>query len=152
MWPVRMKESRRIVLPRTSCSALPLHVSTHQHIACRRYFWFYTQTSSWNSHILKTLSPGFILRFYIQYFGRDSSVGIEIGYMMGGRGIGFRFREGAIYFSLLHKDETGSGAHPVGTRGSLPGRKAYHSPPSRVKVKNGGSMPPLPHTSSCRGA
>jgi hypothetical protein len=32
-----------------------------------------------------------------------------------------------------------------------PGREADRSPPSSAEVKNGGSMPPLPHTPSWRG-
>jgi hypothetical protein len=31
-----------------------------------------------------------------------------------------------------------------------PGREANHSPPSRAKVKNVGTISPLPHTSSWR--
>jgi hypothetical protein len=31
-----------------------------------------------------------------------------------------------------------------------PGREADHLPPSSVDVKNGGAVPPLPHTSSWR--
>jgi hypothetical protein len=31
------------------------------------------------------------------------------------------------------------------------GREADHSPLSRAEVKNGGAIPPLPHTSSRRG-
>jgi hypothetical protein len=31
-------------------------------------------------------------------------------------------------------------------------READHSPPSSAKAKNGGTMPPVPHTSSKRGA
>jgi hypothetical protein len=32
------------------------------------------------------------------------------------------------------------------------GREADHSPPPGTKLKNGGAIPPLPHTSSWRGA
>jgi hypothetical protein len=32
------------------------------------------------------------------------------------------------------------------------GHKADHSPPSSVKVKNGGAIPPLSHISSLLGA
>jgi hypothetical protein len=48
-------------------------------------------------------------------------------------------------FSLHHRVQTGSGAHPVcypmGTRGSFPGvnrpgREADHSPPSSAEVRN----------------
>jgi hypothetical protein len=33
-----------------------------------------------------------------------------------------------------------------------PGREAIHSPTSSAEVKNGGAIPPLPLTSSWRGA
>jgi hypothetical protein len=33
-----------------------------------------------------------------------------------------------------------------------PGREADHSPPLNTEVKNGGTIPLLPHTSSKRGA
>jgi hypothetical protein len=33
-----------------------------------------------------------------------------------------------------------------------PVREANHSPLASVEVKNGGAIPPLPHTSSCHGA
>jgi hypothetical protein len=73
---------------------------------------------------------------------------------------GVRFPAGARDFSLLSV-QTHSRVHPasypVGNRGSFPGGKvagheADHSPPSSAKVKNGGAIPPLPHTSSWRGA
>jgi hypothetical protein len=60
-------------------------------------------------------------------------------------------------FSLLHVVQTGSGVYPVsypmGTGGSFPGvkppkSKPENSPPSNAEVKNGGAIPPLPHTSS----
>jgi hypothetical protein len=60
--------------------------------------------------------------------GRDSSVGIATGYRLDDRTIGVRFSEGAVYFSLHHRVQTGSGAHPasytMGTGGSFPGGKA----------------------------
>jgi hypothetical protein len=64
-------------------------------------------------------------------------------------------------FSLLHNIQTGSGAHPasytIGTGGSFPGgmrpgRETDHSPSSSAEVRNGGAIPPLPHTSSLRVA
>jgi hypothetical protein len=76
---------------------------------------------------------------------RDSSVGIAKGYELNSQG------------SILGV-QTGSGAHPdsfaMGTGGggvASPGmkrqrRKADHSPPSSADVKNGGAIPPLPHT------
>jgi hypothetical protein len=83
---------------------------------------------------------------------RGSSVGTAESYGMYGRGS----IPGTARFFLLHSVQTGSGAHPasnsVGTGGSYlgvkrPGREADHSPSSSVEVKNGGAIPPLPHTS-----
>jgi hypothetical protein len=58
---------------------------------------------------------------------RDSSVGIALGYGLDDRGSGVRFPAGSGSFSLLHRVQYGSGAHPaaypVGTRGSFPGGK-----------------------------
>jgi hypothetical protein len=60
------------------------------------------------------------------------------------RGSGFRFPAGAGNFSLHHRLQNGSGAHPasypMGTRGlslgvKRPGREADHSPPSSAEVK-----------------
>jgi hypothetical protein len=60
------------------------------------------------------------------------------------RGSRFRFPAGAGNFSLHHRVQNGSGAHPasypIGTRGcfpgvKLPGREADHSPPSSAEVK-----------------
>jgi hypothetical protein len=69
------------------------------------------------------------------YFGlhppqnsRDSSVGIALGYRLDDRGSRIRFPAGAGNFSLHHRVQNGSGAHPasypVGTGGSFPGGKA----------------------------
>jgi hypothetical protein len=75
----------------------------------------------------------------------DSSVGIASGYGLDDRVSGVRLREGAGNFSLFHRVQTGSGAHPfsypIGT-GALslgvkrPGREADNSPPSTAEVKN----------------
>jgi hypothetical protein len=63
---------------------------------------------------------------------RDSSVGIALGYGLDDRGSRIRFRGGGGWgeagnFSLHHRVQNGSGAHPasypMGTRGSLPGSK-----------------------------
>jgi hypothetical protein len=57
---------------------------------------------------------------------------------------------------FLHSVKTGSGAsaafYPVGTMGfslevKQPRRGTDHSPPSSAKVKNGGDIPALLHTS-----
>jgi hypothetical protein len=58
----------------------------------------------------------------------DSSAGIALGYGLDDRGSSVRFPAGAGNFSLHHRFQNGSGAHPVsypmGTRGSFPGSKA----------------------------
>jgi hypothetical protein len=75
---------------------------------------------------------------------RNSSVGIDLGYGMDDRGSRVHFPEGAGNFSLHHRVQNDSGAHPVsypmGTGGSFlgvkrPGREADHSPPSSAEVK-----------------
>jgi hypothetical protein len=59
---------------------------------------------------------------------RDSSVGIGLGYGLDDRGSRVRLPAGAGNFSLHHRVQKGSGAHPVsypvGTKGSLLGGKA----------------------------
>jgi hypothetical protein len=76
---------------------------------------------------------------------RDSSVGIALGYGLDDGGSRVRFPTEAGNFSLHHRVQNGSGAHPasypVGTRGSYPGvkrpgREADHLPPSSAEVKN----------------
>jgi hypothetical protein len=69
--------------------------------------------------------------------------------------LGIGFPAGAENFSLHHRVQTGSGAHPasykIGTRGSFPGckaagREADHSLPSSAEVKNAwnyNSTPPI---------
>jgi hypothetical protein len=63
------------------------------------------------------------------------------GYGLDDRMIGVRFPAGAGNFSLHHRVQTGSGAHPAyyptDTGGSFPpaGREADHSPPPSVKDK-----------------
>jgi hypothetical protein len=64
----------------------------------------------------------------IIFKSRDSSVGIALGQGLDDRGSRVRFRAGAGNFSLHHRVQNGSGAHPpsypVGTKGSFPGDKA----------------------------
>jgi hypothetical protein len=59
---------------------------------------------------------------------RDSSVGIALGYGMNDRGSRVQFPAGAGNFSLHHRVQNGSGAHPasytMGTRVSYRGGKA----------------------------
>jgi hypothetical protein len=75
---------------------------------------------------------------------RDSSVDIALGYELDDRGSRVRFPSGAGNFSLHHRVQNGSGAHPasypMGTRGSFTGGKAAgveadHSSPSSAEVK-----------------
>jgi hypothetical protein len=58
---------------------------------------------------------------------RDRSVGIALGYGLDDRGSRVRFPVGAGYFSLHHRVQNGSGAHPasypIGAWGSFPGCK-----------------------------
>jgi hypothetical protein len=59
---------------------------------------------------------------------RDSSVCIKLGYGLDDWGSGVRLLAGAGNFSLHHRVQNGSGAHPAsyptGIRGSFPGVKA----------------------------
>jgi hypothetical protein len=59
---------------------------------------------------------------------RDSSVGIALGYGLDDQGSRVGFPEGAGNFSLHHRVQNGSEAHPasypMGTRGSFPEGKA----------------------------
>jgi hypothetical protein len=59
---------------------------------------------------------------------RDSSVGIALGYGLDDRGSRVRFPAGAGNFSLHHRVQNDSGAHPASypmdNRGSFPGGKA----------------------------
>jgi hypothetical protein len=60
---------------------------------------------------------------------------------------------GRAKFSLPRSVQTGSGALSMDTRAislgeKMSGREADHSPPSSAEVKNGGAIPPLPHTPS----
>jgi hypothetical protein len=61
-------------------------------------------------------------------YSRDGSVGIALGYGLDDRGSRVRFPAGARNFSLHHRVQSGSGAHPasypMGTRGSFPWGKA----------------------------
>jgi hypothetical protein len=59
---------------------------------------------------------------------RDGSVGIALGCGMDDRGSRVRFPAGALNFSLYHRVQNGSEAHPasypMGKRDSFPGGKA----------------------------
>jgi hypothetical protein len=78
---------------------------------------------------------------------------IALGYGLDDRCSRFRFLAGAGNFSLHHRVQNGSEAHPASypmvTRGSFPGvkrpgREADHSPPSSAEVKNAWSYTSTP--------
>jgi hypothetical protein len=75
-------------------------------------------TSAWRSSWLITCT----------IFLYDSSVGIALGYGLDNRGSRVRFPAGAGNFSLYHRVQNGSGAHPpsylMGTGGSFPVSRA----------------------------
>jgi hypothetical protein len=67
---------------------------------------------------------------------------------------GVRFPARARDFSLLHSVQTGYEpkkppiqwvAGPLSRGVKRPWREADHSPPSSIKVKNSGAIPPLPY-------
>jgi hypothetical protein len=55
----------------------------------------------------------FLMSFSFLFKYRDSSVGIALGYGLDDRGPRVRFPEGAGSFSLHHRVQNGSGAHPT---------------------------------------
>jgi hypothetical protein len=65
---------------------------------------------------------------YSDLNSRDSSLDIALGYGVDDRVSRVRFPAGAGNFSLHHRVQNGSGAHPASypmdTRGSFPGGKA----------------------------
>jgi hypothetical protein len=95
-------------------------------------------------------------------WSRHSWVGIALGYGLDDRGSRVRFPARAGNFSLHHRVQNGSEAHPasypVGTGSSFPGvkrpgREADHSPPSSTEVKECVELYlHSPNTPSWRGA
>jgi hypothetical protein len=85
---------------------------------------------------------------------RDSSVGIALGYGLDDRGSRVRFLAGAGNFSLHHRVQNVSGAHPAsypgGTTGSFPGGKTagtWRWPLTSIYCRGqrmSGAIPPLP--------
>jgi hypothetical protein len=69
-----------------------------------------------------------IIIIIIIIMSRSSSVGIALSYGLDGRSSRYRFPAGAGNFSLHHRVQNGSGAHPasypMGTTGSFPRGKA----------------------------
>jgi hypothetical protein len=85
--------------------------------------------------------------------GRDGSVSIVLGYGLDDRDSRVRFPVGAGNFTLHHRVQNGSGAHPASypmdTGDSFPGGKAAgheadQSPPSSAGVKNAWSYTSTP--------
>jgi hypothetical protein len=94
----------------------------------------------------------FLLEMYI-IICKDNFILDCIGYGLDGRGSRVRFSAGAGDFSLHHRVQNGSGAHPpsysMGTRGSFvgvkwPGREADHSPHLVPRSKNAWSYTSTP--------
>jgi hypothetical protein len=93
---------------------------------------------------------------------RDSPVCSATDYGLDDRMIGVRITAGAGNFSVRHRVQTGSGAHPalypMCTGGSFPGDKATRAcswPPTTIQYRGPrvrGAIPQLPNTSSWRGA
>jgi hypothetical protein len=83
---------------------------------------------------------------------RDRSVGIATAYEVYCRG-SIPGRSMRFFSSPPLLDQAsntmGTGLSPAVKR---PGREAEHSPPFSDEVRNGGAIPPLPHTSSWRCA
>jgi hypothetical protein len=69
-----------------------------------------------------------LLLLLLLFKSRDNSVGTALDYGPDARGSRVRFSAGAGNFSLNHRVQNVSGAHPacypMGTRGSFPGGKA----------------------------
>jgi hypothetical protein len=86
------------------------------------------------------------------HYHHYSSVGIALGYGLYDRGSGVRFPAGSGNFSLHYRIQNGSEAHPAsypkGTRGVKLTTHLHLVPRSRMH----GAIPPLPNTSSWRGA
>jgi hypothetical protein len=85
-----------------------------------------------NVHLVNSISRK-ELELFLKRLGKfqkshDGSVGIALGYGLDNRGSRVRFPAEAGSFSLHHRVQNGSGAHPASypmcTTGSFPGGKA----------------------------
>jgi hypothetical protein len=96
--------------------------------------------------LLSSLTLMFIYNqcFLCRTKSRDSSVAIALSYGLDDRGSMVRFSAGAGDFSLHHRVQNGSGAHPASYPMGIrvlslgikrPGCEADHSPPSSAEVK-----------------
>jgi hypothetical protein len=89
---------------------------------------------------------------------RNISVDIATGYGLQGRG-SIPGTARSFFYSTASRPTLGPTQPPLQwVQGNLSpgvnrlGRETDHSPPSSAEVNNGGTIPPLPHTSSWRGA
>jgi hypothetical protein len=84
--------------------------------------------------------------FSLIYWSRDGSVCIVTGYELECREFDSSQKK-RIFFFLFQSVQIGCGAHPtsdtIGVSRRV-GAEVDHSPPSSVKVKNGGPIPPPP--------
>jgi hypothetical protein len=85
-----------------------------------------------------------ILFCYVLERSRDSSIGIPTGYELNSRG-SIPGADKIFPFSTVSRPVLGTPSlQSRGYRGLFPqSKEADHSPPSRAKVKNDGSVPPL---------
>jgi hypothetical protein len=87
-----------------------------------------TSFQIWVSFIHIEIKLIIIIIIIIIINSHDNSVGIALGYRLDDRCSKVRFPAGAGNFSLHHRVQNGSGAHPasypMSTRGFLPGGKA----------------------------
>jgi hypothetical protein len=113
---------------------------------CDLRVWKFWLENYWHTLLLKS---------------RDNSVGIALGYGLDDQGSRIQFPAGSGNFSLHHRLQNGSGAHPasypVGTRGSFLGGKAAEAwswplSPSSAEVEWVELYHHSPNTPSWRGA
>jgi hypothetical protein len=103
-------------------------------------------------HVQKLISYLLYLSYRFFNVSRDSSVGIETGYMLDGRG---SIPGRAIFFSSPYfPDWTPIEWVPEALSQGVkrPGREANHTSPFSSELKNIGGIHPLPHTSSWHSA
>jgi hypothetical protein len=156
-----MSRSQNIVASRKNIGpTLRLALSSIQDTECSQLcsegMWTYPYGMIYESFCLSSFfSERDNVGCYISVFGiwRHLSwffqrTHISVDYGLNDRGSRVRFPVGAWNFSLHNRVQNGSGthlaSHPVGTRGSFPGREADHSRPSSAEVKNAWSYTSTP--------
>jgi hypothetical protein len=93
-------------------------------LANNSIIWKVIKSIPQSTHLWHSLwQEGNFVVYFLVDMGRDSSVGIALGYGLDNRGSRVRFPAGAGDFSLHHRVQNGSGAHPashpMGTGGSV---------------------------------